>query len=323
MMIDRLVTLCFLVLIGFSSIASSNDAIDAIAQIQKMSDAMHKNSYSGDFVYVHGTMLESMSIQHVQTKDGLRERLFSLNGEAREVFRDDENLTCVWPGTKKVVQDKVRKSNFSPLWIPDDVTRLAKFYDFKMIGMDRIANRLGNVILIQPKDDMRYGMQIWVDEKEGYLLKSALLDQQGLALEQVMFTQIKTIQNPELAAMGLKPKLVPGYNLISSHTATQDNRMMPDSAWKLDKLPVGFWQESVYRKPAKNSSEFIHHMVFTDGLASLSLFIEKQTNDSLMGSSSMGAVNAYGIIVNGYSVTAVGEVPHKTVKQLVSSISYE
>jgi len=322
-MIGRSLQFCFLVLLSFSSVAFSNEASNAIAQIQKMSDAMHKNSYSGDFVYVHGSMLESMSIQHVQTKKGLRERLFSLNGEAREVFRDDESLTCVWPGSKKIVQDKTRKSSFSPLWIPDDVTRLAKFYNFKMVGMGRIANRLGNVVLIKPKDGMRYGMKIWIDEKEGYLLKSVLFNQQGVALEQVMFTQINTIESPDLIAIDLKPRFIAGYNLISSHTAAEDNRMMPDSAWKLDKLPIGFWQESAYKKPIKNGDGYIHHMVFTDGLASLSLFIEKQTNDSLMGSSSMGAVNAYGIIINGYSVTAVGEVPHKTVKQLVSSISYE
>ncbi len=322
-MIKRFSQACFFTLLAFSSVVYSNQAIEAIEQIQKMSDAMLKNSYSGDFVYLHGTQIESMSIQHVQTKDGLKERLFSLNGEAREVFRDDENLTCVWPGSRKVIRDKSRKVSFSPLWIPDDVTRLAKFYEFKIVGMDRIANRIGTIVSIKPKDSMRYGMQIWVDEKEGYLLKSALINNEGEILEQVMFTHIETIKNPELAAMSLIPKPTIGYSLVSSHTASQDTRMMPDTAWKMEKLPVGFWQDSAYKRPVQGSNDFIHHMVFTDGLASLSLFIEKQTEDSLMGSSSMGAINAFGVIINGFSVTAVGEVPHKTVKQLVSSIYYE
>ncbi len=320
---NRFIRFIFLALMGVSSLVSANEASMAIAQIQKMSDAMHNSSYSGDFVYVHGMQLESMRIQHVKTKKGIRERLFSLNGEAREVFRDDENLTCVWPGSKKVVQDKSRKVSFSPLWIPDDVTRLAKFYNFKMIGQERVANRLGNIVLISPKDDMRYGMKIWVDEEQGYLLKSVTLDKEGNVLEQVMFTQINTIENPELVAMTLKPDLKKEYSMVSSLSSAQDNRMMPDSAWKMDKPPLGFWQESAYKKQSLNGDGFIHHMVFTDGLVSLSLFIEKQTSDSLVGSSSMGAINAYGIIVNGFSVTAVGEVPQKTVKKLVSSIYYE
>lgn len=322
-MIKRFIKLVSIIAIGFSSTVSANQAAEAIGQIQKMSDAMHKKSYSGDFVYLHGMQLESMSIQHVQTKDGLKERLFSLNGEAREVYRDDENLICVWPGSKKIIRDDSRKSSFSPLWIPDDVIRLTKFYNFKIIGMDRVANRLGKIVLIQPKDEMRYGMQIWVDDKDGFLLKSALLNNKGEVLEQVMFTQIKQLPNPELAGMGLMPKQKTGYNVLSSHSSTQDNRMMPDSAWKIEKIPVGFWMESAYKKPSSQDDSFVHHMVFTDGLSSLSLFIEKQTNDSLMGSSSMGAINAYGIVANGYSVTAVGEVPAMTVKQLVSSIYHE
>jgi len=320
---QRLLKFGGIFLLGFSSLAFSNQAEEAMAQIQKMSDAMHHSSYTGDFVYLHGSQLESMTIHHVRTKEGLKERLYSLNGEAREVFRDDENLTCVWPGTKKVVQDKTRQSSFSPLWIPDDVKRLAKFYDFKITGMGRVADRMGKVVSIQPKDGMRYGMQILVDDKQGFLLKSALLNAKGEALEQVMFTKINAIENPDLIPTGLTPKYTNEYSLVSSHNATQDNRLMPDTAWKMEKLPVGFWLESAYKKPAQNKQGFTHHMVFTDGLASLSLFIEQQSEDSLMGSSSMGAVNAYGMIVNGYSVTAVGEVPQKTVKHLVSSLYYE
>ncbi len=322
-MINRLIPITLTFCLGLVTSAFANDAAEAMAQIQKMSDAMNNKSYSGDFVYLHGTQLESMSIQHVQTANGLKERLFSLNGEAREVFRDDENLTCVWPGSQKVILDKSKQLSFSPLWIPDDVARLAKFYEFKIEGMGRVANRMGKIVFIQPKDNLRYGMRIWVDDAEGYLLKSVLLNSNNEVLEQVMFTQINHIENPELVAMNLAPKSLDNFSIVSSHTSLQENRMMPDSAWKMEKLPLGFWQESAYKKPTKSGNDYVHHMIFTDGLASLSLFIEKQSKDSLMGSSSMGAINAYGIIVNGYAVTAVGEVPQQTVKHLVSSIYYE
>lgn len=322
-MIKQFLILISLAMLALSPVVYSNQAVEAIEQIQKMSDAMHNKSYSGDFVYLHGTQLESMSIQHVQTKEGLKERLFSLNGEAHEVFRDNENLTCVCPNSKKIVQGSSRKVSFSPLWIPDDVKRLAKFYSFKIVGMGRVADRLSQVVLIQPKDDMRYGMQIWVDQKDGFLLKSTLLNSKGDVLEQVMFTQINELSNPELTGMDLVPTMDKGYELVSSHPSTQDNRMMLDSAWKIETIPVGFWMESAYKKPSSTDKSFVHHMIFTDGLSSLSLFIERQTNDSLMGSSSMGAINAYGMVVNGYSVTAVGGVPPTTVKKLVSSIYYQ
>lgn len=313
-----------LVLLLQSPLALADQAAQkAMSLIQTMSDAMHHNSYSGDFVYLHGNQLEAMTIQHLRTDSGVKERLFSLNGEAREIFRDDENLTCIWPASRKVVLDKSKKTSFSPLWIPEDVNRLSKFYNFKIVGMGRIANRDSKILSISSKDNLRYGMQIWVDVKDGYLLKSVLFDDQNKIIEQVMFTRIEPLENSDMLMVTLTPQILPEMSQIQSHSNFLSTKTMPDSAWKIGKLPAGFWMESSYKKPKLMSDEYFQHMVFTDGLASFSVFIEKQSKDSLLGESSMGAINAYGMIVNDYSVTAVGEVPSATVKLLVSTISYE
>ncbi len=66
--------------------------------------------------------------------NGEKERLLSLNGEAREVIRDNQNLTCIWPSSRKVVVDFSRKNTFSPIFIPDDIARLEKFYEMKLLG---------------------------------------------------------------------------------------------------------------------------------------------------------------------------------------------
>ena len=298
-------------------------ADDAMALIQSMSDAMHEKNYSGEFIYLHGSQIESMSIKHIKTQTGVKELLFSLNDEKREIYRDDENLTCVWPSAKKVIRDPVKKGPHSPLWMPDDVKRLAKFYQFEIIGVGRIADRHSNVVSIKPLDDLRYGMTIWVDSKDNYLLKSLLINEENKILEQVMFTQIRPILNSQSMLLTLMPKAPENYSLIESHSGQVDEQLTPDTSWKMDVLPVGFWRENFYKKASKVKGEFFHHMVFTDGLTSASLFIEEQTNESLIGSSSMGAINAYGVIINNFSVTAVGEVPLKTVKKLVSSVYYE
>lgn len=301
----------------------ASEALSAMTLIQNMSDAMHHKSYSGDFVYLHSDQLESMSITHIRSATGVKERLYSLNGEAREVFRDDENLTCVWPGSKKIIKDEVKKSSFSPLWIPDDVKRLAKFYQFELVGADRVADRNASILKIKPKDGMRYGMQIWVDTAEGFLLKSLLMSSNGDVLEQVMFTKIESIAEEQISAMSLLATPAQSdFSLVQSHSNVSGTMIMPDKSWNIEVLPKGFWLESSYRKPS-TKGQSVYHMVFTDGLASLSVFIEKQSTESLMGSSSMGAINAYGAIINGYSVTAVGEVPQATVKHLVSSIYHE
>jgi len=61
--------------------------------------------------------------------------------------------------------------------------------------------------------------------------------------------------------------------------------------------------------------------VFTDGLATMSVYIEKALSDKLFeGGSQMGAIHVFGTNVNGFQITAVGEVPAQTVKRVAQSV---
>jgi sigma-E factor negative regulatory protein RseB len=67
----------------------------------------------------------------------------------------------------------------------------------------------------------------------------------------------------------------------------------------------------------------VEHMVFSDGLSSISVFIEKEmegNKDNLMGSSRMGAVHAHGRQVDGYHVTVVGEAPLAAIKMISDAV---
>ena len=112
----------------------------AMEWVQKMSDAMRNLNYRGNFVYLHENQLESMQIEHFRDNKGEKERLLSLNGEAREVIRDDQSLTCIWPSSREVVVDLSRKNSYSPIFIPDDIKRLEKFYAMKLLGMPDISH---------------------------------------------------------------------------------------------------------------------------------------------------------------------------------------
>ena len=137
-----------------STLASAPVFADsAMHWVQKMSDAMRNLNYQGDFVYLHSTGLEGMQIAHYKDASGEKERLVSLNGEAREVIRDNQNLTCIWPSSRKVIVDISRKNSFSPIFIPEDIARLEKFYDMKLLGDDRIANMDAVVVHIDTRDE--------------------------------------------------------------------------------------------------------------------------------------------------------------------------
>jgi sigma-E factor negative regulatory protein RseB len=295
----------------------------AMDWVQKMSSAMRNLNYRGDFVYLHENQLESMRISHYKDANGEKERLISLNGEAREVIRDNQNLTCIWPSSRKVVVDFSRKNTFSPIFIPEDIARLEKFYDMKMLDNDRVAGMSTVVVHIDPRDKYRYGMKFWINDQNGLMMKSSLINEDGKVVEEVMFTSLKLFDGDEKLVIDTMPKIDENFTLVRYHSGDSSKSFAADNAWQLADTPGGFWRESVLKRKIPGTDHFVQQMVYTDGLASLSVFIEKKTSLSSGGMSSMGAVNAFIRILNDYSVTAIGEVPAITVKQLAESVSYQ
>jgi sigma-E factor negative regulatory protein RseB len=318
LILKNLLTLLVLTLV--SAPAMADPAMD---WVQKMSVAMRELNYRGDFVYLHENQLESMRISHYKDENGEKERLISLNGEAREVIRDNQNLTCIWPSSRKVVVDFSRKNTFSPIFIPEDIVRLEKFYEMKLLGKDRIAGMSTVVVHINPKDKYRYGIKFWISDENGLMLKSNLINEDGKVVEEVMFTSLKVFDGEEKLVIDTMPKIDESFTLVRYHSGDSSKSFAADNSWQLSAAPGGFWRESVLKRQIPGTDLFVHQMVYTDGLASLSIFIEKQSSDTSSGMSSMGAVNAYIRIVNNHSVTAIGEVPAVTVKQLAEAVSYQ
>jgi len=288
-----------------------------------MSNAMRNLSYQGNFVYIHENQLESMSIFHIKNESGESERLLSLNGEAREVFRDNKNLTCIWPSSRKVVVDNSRQNTFSPLFIPDDIARIGRHYEMSMAGEGRIANHDAVIVHIMPKDQFRYGLKLWINEGNGLLLKSNLINERNEVVEQVMFTSIELLSEMEQLQMFELPEIDDSFAMVRYHSGDTVESVEADMSWQFSDLPDGFRKESALKRKVGDTGRFIQQMVYTDGLASLSVFIEKQTAQTTQGSTSMGAVNGFIFLLDNYSVTAIGEVPAVTVRQVAESVSFK
>jgi sigma-E factor negative regulatory protein RseB len=310
------------VLTAASFMARASTGNEAMDWVQKMSRAMQNLSYRGRFVYLHNGQLESLSVTHVRDGDDSRERLVSLNGEAREILRDNANLTCVWPSSRQVVVDPASGGNKSPLWIPDDVRRLDKFYHFVVAGKDRVADHTAVIVAVLPRDEYRYGMKFWIQEQNGLLLQSVLFDQQGKPSEQIMFTELALMQPGDIATTDVLPEIAQGYALIRSHSGAGAGHQPGDRRWQLTAMPQGFHIESSFQKRMPETNTAIQQMVLSDGLASVSVFIEKLLDSSMLGESSMGAINAFTTEHRGFSVTAIGEVPPITVRGIAESVVF-
>jgi sigma-E factor negative regulatory protein RseB len=298
---------------------------DVQAWLKKMHHAAHMINYDGTFVYGQHNQLSSMRIIHSVSGDGERERLISMDGTGREVIRDENTVTCILPDSQSVMVEKSRPDSDFPPTFPMEVGHLSKYYHLSLAGKGQVAGRTTQKILITPLDNLRYGHALWVDEKTGLVLKTHLLNEKGKPVEQFMFTQIKFMDKvPEkLLEPGIKGENFTWYEAKDTSQKMETGKKSP---WQVTELPPGFREDMKRMHRMPNSKMPVEHQVYSDGLASVSVFIEKITGDdkdNLYGSSHMGAVNAHGRKLNGYHVTVVGEVPQAAVMMIGESVKYK
>jgi sigma-E factor negative regulatory protein RseB len=190
-----------------------------------------------------------------------------------------------------------------------------------MLGKrERIAGRPAQQLGIQPRDRYRYGYRLWADVDTGLLLKADLMGDKGTPLEQFMFTHIRVGSVP---AAALEPEN-PGKGMVWYRESGGTARPEPASSWAAARLPGGFrLTRQVWRMVAMRQKK-VEHLVYSDGLATVSVFVEPLGPDAksgIEGPSQMGAVHAYVTRADGHQVTAVGEVPAETVAQIARSVA--
>jgi len=292
--------------------------------LEKMHRAAHMLNYEGTFVYGQQDQLNSIRIIHSATDRGERERLISMDGTGREVLRDGDRVTCIYPDSQSVIVEKSRpRANYPPTF-PMQVGELDNYYRLSLGGKGKVAGEPAQKILIRPRDSLRYGHVLWVHAKTGLLLKTNLLDENNKPVEQFMFTQIIFLDDvPEDA---LKPDINKDeFTWYEADSQQQHPAEDGNSPWQVTVLPPGFKQDMTRMHRIPNSAMPVEHRVYSDGLASVSVFIEQnddEESDNLFGGSFMGAVNAHGRTLNGYHVTVVGEVPQATVRMIGESVRY-
>lgn len=295
---------------------------DVLSVLDRMQDAVQRLNYQGTLVYFQGGQVQSMHIVHKADEKGEYERLVNLNGPAREVIRSNNVVTCYMPDHKSVlVGERKYNSNVLGKLVANDFSSFQNYYQFQIEGDDRVAGLAAQRVLIKPRDTYRYGYRLWLDRNNGLLLKFDLLAEDGQALEQAMFADIRVVdQIPD--AMLAPTTASEGFAWFKQEK-TADSAEAPESAWHIRHLPVGFAITARFHHPLPNSDAVAEHVIASDGLASVSVYIEKlsENRKRFVGGSNMGAVNAFGAVVDDHQITVIGEVPGSTVQVIASSVT--
>ena len=298
---------------------SDRSSSDSIELFREMTSSIEKLNYEGTFVYLADGQVETMRIMH--TNDGVttNEYLTSLNGEAREVFRDNSLVTCIWPTSQMAISLKSKKQNLSSNF--DFTLQDKDNYQFIASADDRVAGRNTHVINVKSKDHYRYSYKFWIDTDTKMLLRSISLDGNNRPMEQVMFTDIRFSDDITIEDVDVKMARLNYTKTVYREAA--DVPTAEPSPIRFEGLPVGFNKVAENLRPKSADAGPVSHIYLSDGMAWVSVYVEFEYAapelDSI-GLFTLGGISAYSRKLGSANVTVIGEVPVETVRGIAQAI---
>jgi sigma-E factor negative regulatory protein RseB len=314
--------------LAFATVAVADDAPPHV-WLERMNQALSSRNYDGVFSHWQGGRVETLRIIH-RVKDGeVTERLVSLDGSGREFIRTGTELSCYLPDKRTVL---VEQRPQALLWgsLPTFDAKTTAFYEVSEVKRTRLIGREARLISVNPKDDFRYGYRLWIAEDTAMPLKTQLCDSRGRVIEQVIFANLDL--PPSIPDSAFKPAVsTDGFRWLRNERNervardAREPRRSPPVLWSALKLPPGFRMTAESRQVMPGSNDPVSHFVFTDGLASVSVFVESRSGGAdrpVSGLGRMGSTSTFSTVTEDgqRSVTALGEVPPETVRAIADSV---
>lgn len=331
--LSRLVLMCCGALVALSALAepaSPQATSSATAQkersisewLMRMHEASRRRAYIGTLVVSSGDLMASSRVWHVC--DGVRqiERVESLSGPQRSTFRRNNEVITFSPQTRLAVAEKRESFGLFPHLLHAPGSSIEQFYKASVKGRERVAGMEADIVVLEPRDGMRFGYRIWSETRTGLVIKMQTLDVQGGVREQLAFSELQLDAPVSMEKLSRMMGNTEGYKVESPELI---KTTAAAEGWAIPRPIPGFNSMSCYRRPQAAGADVVQ-WVFSDGLASVSLFIEsfdprRHTQEGLL---SMGATHTLLRRWPGpdgsWWLTLVGEVPVQTLQAFAQGL---
>jgi sigma-E factor negative regulatory protein RseB len=293
---------------------------DARAWLERMSEALATRNYVGLFTHTTGRQSETMRIVHRVGRNGSTERLVSLDGSGREIIRTLSEVHVYLPDRGVVlVEPRTDQGSLSKA-LPAPGPQFDALYEMRISDGNKLLGRKVRVLDIRPRDAQRYGYRLWLDEETAMPLRTVVADGRGRPIELINFTQLdmpRKIDSKEIEAA----VDAAGFRWVRSARPRPEPRPMV-AGWRPTRLPPGFRLVASRTQVIPGVALPVQHLIFSDGFASISVFIEpgSPSGPAPSQASSVGSAHAFSTLVGDHVVTAVGEVPLETVRDVATSV---
>lgn len=288
----------------------------------RMHEASRHRAYIGTLVVSAGDHMASSRVWHVCDGSKQIERVESLSGPPRSTFRRNDEVVTFSPQSRVVVTEKREAIGLFPYLLKSNDKSIERHYGATVLGSERVAGFDADIVQVAPRDDLRFGYRIWSEKNTGLVLKLQTIDPKGAVLEQVAFSELQLdapVSMDKLSQMMAKTE---GYRRESPELVQTDPA---SEGWSMRSLVPGFRAMSCYRRNPESGGGAMQ-WVFTDGLASVSLFVEA-FDPKLHGQEGLLVMGATHTMMRRWTspgaswwLTVVGEVPAQTLQAFAQGL---
>ncbi len=285
--------------------------------LDRMTGAVQTTDYEGTVIRLQDGNVEAFKVVHAVSDGVVREKVIIQDGNGLEIIRNGNEVHCIFPDHESVLVEEWDNQSTLFSTLPSREIRFASEYDVLIKGFERVAARKTVELSILPHDNYRYGYRIWLDVETGFPLQTQLIGDDSAPLVQVKFADIR-IHSEILASA-----LVSSYSTDTWKWTDVPRRKVKrdvETDWLSSDVPAGFRLVSTKQELLPDGEDAMTHMLYGDGLATVSVFVAVARDEHKAKRSHVGASNSYSTVIDGYRVTAVGEVPKITVKQIATSM---
>lgn len=304
--------------------------VSAADWLMQMSEAARVGNYQGVVIYRSGDTLESFRVTHRFQDEVERERVTSLTGEPREILKEGDQVICLLPRDRKMTAERPpTPKGLFPGLSAERMEQIARVYKFDDLGTKRIAGRNCRGIAVTPRDQFRYGYEIWADAETAVPLQMSLRGGDGRVLEEMMFTEVAFPARIADAAFEVAPE---DAARLTRYTRTERAAepakpavAVAEGGWTPARLPPGFRVVMREQRLLPDGKGVVEHLLISDGLTAVSVFGKHRPAPLPAAASApltqMGAVHAYRRMAGSFHITVVGEAPQETVRLIGDAVT--
>ncbi len=292
-------------------------AEDILAWLHRAGQAAASANFEGTFASMNGSQLQVMHIRQGRNRQGLHQRLVTLSGERCEIVRNAQGSAVVYPNLKLMLRGRPHVPHDFMPHLSTATPEIHEHYHAELVGHDRVADRNCRVIRFRPRDQYRYGCELCLDTSTGLPLRFLTMTQTGETLQKYEFTALQMIDSmQQFPSDSFRVQTnTQGFEMVGMPY----NALPPTRNWVARELPPGFQVRKLVRRYHTQHDQELHHLVVTDPLSSVSVFIESRSR--LTGGILKRKMrHAYTTQRDGYGITVIGDVPEETIRMIGESL---